>query len=123
MSMTELLEERVAQEYEWGFVTDIESETTPPGLTEDVVRLISGKKSEPEWLLEWRLKAYRKWLQMQDQGEPAWPNVHFPPIDYQAAIYYAAPKPKKQLNSLDEVDPELLRTFDKLGISLVEQMR
>src|SRR5947207_6531393 len=119
MSSTQILEDRVKQEYKWGFVTDIEQETAPVGLDEGTVRLISGKKGEPEWLLEWRLKAYRKWLQMQEQGEPTWPNVHFPPIDYQAAIYYAAPKSKKQLNSLDEVDPELLRTFDKLGISLV----
>src|SRR2546422_11456268 len=98
MSSTQILEERVQQEYKWGFVTDIEQEMAPVGLNEDIVRLISSKKDEPEWLLEWRLKAFRKWLTMLDLGEPAWPNVHFPPIDYQASIYYAAPKPKKQLN-------------------------
>src|SRR5579872_79910 len=110
-----MLEEHVKQEYKWGFVTDIESDTAPPGLNEEIIRFISAKKNEPEWLLEWRLKAFRKWITMQ---EPAWPNVHYPPIDYQDIIYYAAPKPKKKLNSLDEVDPELLETFQKLGISL-----
>src|SRR6185503_20058570 len=108
------------REYRAGFVTDIESEQVPPGLNEDVVRLISSKKNEPEWLLDWRLKAYRRWLTMT---EPKWPNVHYPPIDYQASIYYSAPKSVKPLQSLDEVDPELLRTFEKLGISLTEQKR
>src|ERR687883_100493 len=120
MSSTELLEERVQQEYKWGFVTDIETETVPKGLNEDTIRLISAKKGEPEWLLEWRLRAYRKWLTMR---EPHWPHVTYGPIDYQDAYYYAAPKPKKQLDSLDEVDPELLDTFEKLGISLAEQKR
>jgi Fe-S cluster assembly protein SufB len=106
------------QEYKYGFVTDIEMDIAPRGLSEDVVRLISGKKNEPEWLLEWRLKAYRHWLTME---EPKWHNTTYPPIDYQAASYYAAPKQKKQLNSLDEVDPELLKTYKKLGISLEEQ--
>jgi Fe-S cluster assembly protein SufB len=120
MSSTELLEERVKQEYKWGFVTDIEAETVPKGLNEDTIRLISAKKNEPEWLLEWRLKSYRKWLTMV---EPTWPHVQYSAIDYQDSYYYSAPKPKKQLNSLDEVDPELLATFEKLGISLGEQKR
>lgn len=120
MSATEVLQEHLSQEYKWGFVTEIEQETVPKGLNEDVIRMISAKKEEPEWLLEWRLKAYRKWRTMQ---EPTWQNVHYPPIDYQDIIYYAAPKAKPRLNSLDEVDPELRRTFEKLGISLDEQKR
>ncbi|HXG24809.1 MAG TPA: Fe-S cluster assembly protein SufB [Chthonomonadales bacterium] len=115
-----VLDEHVTREYKWGFVTDIEADTVPRGLNEEIIRLISEKKKEPEWLLEWRLKAFRRWQTME---EPKWPNVHYPPIDYQDIIYYAAPKPKKQLGSLDEVDPELLRTFEKLGISLEEQKR
>ena len=114
------IHEIAQQEYKYGFITDIESDTAPPGLSEDIVRFISLKKGEPEWLLDWRLKAYRHWLTLT---EPTWANVHFPPIDYQASSYYSAPKPKKQLNSLDEVDPELRATFDKLGISLNEQKR
>jgi Fe-S cluster assembly protein SufB len=110
----------VDREYQYGFVTDVEADTVPPGLNEDIVRLISQKKNEPEWLLQWRLKAYRHWLTME---EPHWQNVKYPPIDYQQAIYYSAPRPKKQLESLDEVDPELLATFEKLGISLGEQKR
>src|SRR6478672_9312200 len=106
--------------YKAGFVTDIESDVVPPGLNEDIVRLISKKKGEPEWLLEWRLKSFRHWLTMK---EPTWANVHYDPIDYQATSYYSAPKQKKKLNSLDEVDPELRATFDKLGISLEEQKR
>jgi Fe-S cluster assembly protein SufB len=117
---TDTVEEFTGQEYKYGFVTDIETETIPKGLNEDIVRLISSKKQEPVWLLEWRLKAYRHWLTMT---EPTWHNVHHPPIDYQEAYYYSAPKPKKVLNSLDEVDPELLATFEKLGISLAEQKR
>ncbi|MBY0522333.1 MAG: Fe-S cluster assembly protein SufB [Gemmataceae bacterium] len=117
---TSTIEEFANREYKWGFVTDIEQESVPRGLNEDIVRLISAKKKEPAWLLEWRLKAYRHWLTME---EPEWPNVHYPKIDYQNVIYYSAPKPKKQLNSLDEVDPELLKTFSKLGISLEEQLR
>ena len=89
---TDAIDEFVAQEYKAGFVTDIEMETVPRGLSEEIVRLISAKKNEPEWLLEWRLKAYRHWLTMQ---EPEWPNVHYPKIDYQDIIYYSAPKPKK----------------------------
>src|SRR5262245_36979012 len=107
-------------EYKAGFVTDIEADTIAPGLNEDVVRLISTKKNEPKFLLEWRLKAFRHWLTMK---EPTWPNVHYPPIDYQDIIYYSAPKMKKQPKSLDEVDPELLKTYEKLGIPLAEQQR
>ena len=117
---TDTIEEFANKEYEHGFITDIETEYIPKGLNEDVVRLISAKKNEPEWLLEWRLKAFRHWLTMP---EPDWQNVHHAPIDYQDSFYYAAPKPKKVLNSLDEVDPELLDTFNKLGISLGEQKR
>jgi Fe-S cluster assembly protein SufB len=107
------------QEYKYGFVTDIEQETVPPGLNEDVIRLISAKKGEPEWLLEWRLKAYRAWLKMH---EPTWANVKFPPIDYQAIRYYSAPKKQGDgPKSLDEIDPELLKTYEKLGIPLKER--
>ncbi|SDJ74556.1 Fe-S cluster assembly protein SufB [Pedobacter sp. ok626] len=114
------LEQAVSNDYKYGFVTDIDTDTIAKGLNEDVIRLISHKKNEPEWMLEWRLKAYAYWLKMV---EPDWANVKYPIIDYQDIIYYAAPKPKKQLNSLDEVDPELLSTFEKLGISLSEQKR
>jgi Fe-S cluster assembly protein SufB len=118
-SSTNTIETFANQEYKWGFVSDIESESIPRGLSEAVVRLISAKKNEPEWLLEWRLKAYRHWLSMK---EPLWANVHFPAIDYQDMIYYAAPKSKKDApKSLDEVDPELLRTYEKLGIPLKER--
>jgi Fe-S cluster assembly protein SufB len=109
------------REYKAGFVTDIESETIPAGLSEDVIRLISAKKNEPEWLLEWRLKAYRHWLTMK---EPTWQNVHYPPIDYQSIVYFSAPKTKKQApKSLDEVDPKLLETYEKLGIPLRERAK
>ncbi|MGH7381622.1 MAG: Fe-S cluster assembly protein SufB [Candidatus Methylomirabilales bacterium] len=114
---TNAIEALVNREYKWGFVTEIEQDIAPPGLNEDTIRLISSKKNEPEWLLEWRLKAYRHWLTIK---EPTWHNVHYPPIDYQGISYYAAPK-KKELQSLDEVDPELLRTYEKLGIPLEEQ--
>ncbi len=108
-----------SQDYKYGFVTDIETETVPPGLNEDTVRWISAKKKEPEFLLEWRLKAYRHWTTM---AEPKWPNVHYPPIDYQAASYFSAPKSKDDgPKSLDEVDPELLATYEKLGIPLSER--
>jgi Fe-S cluster assembly protein SufB len=118
---TQTIEQLANKEYKWGFVSDIDAETIPKGLDEDVVRLISAKKNEPAWLLDWRLKAYRYWTTLE---EPRWwPNVTFPPVDYQNMIYYAAPKPKKQLKSLDEVDPEMLKTFEKLGISLDEQKR
>ena len=114
---TTTIESFVNQDYKWGFVTEIEQDVAPPGLNEDIIRMISAKKNEPEWLLEWRLKAYRYWLTIK---EPTWHNVHYPPINYQGVSYYAAPK-KKELQSLDEVDPELLRTYEKLGIPLEEQ--
>ncbi|MDH4070951.1 MAG: Fe-S cluster assembly protein SufB [Ignavibacteria bacterium] len=114
------IEELAGKEYKYGFITDIESDTAPRGLNEDIIRFISAKKEEPEWLLEWRLKAFRHWLTME---EPDWHNVHYPAIDYQNIIYYSAPKKKTELKSLDEVDPELLRTYEKLGISLAEQER
>ncbi|HUG82570.1 MAG TPA: Fe-S cluster assembly protein SufB [Bryobacterales bacterium] len=108
-----------SQDYKYGFVTDIEVETVPPGLNEDIVRWISAKKKEPEFMLEWRLKAYRHWLTMT---EPKWPNVHYPPINYQAASYFSAPKSKTDgPKSLDDVDPELLATYEKLGIPLSER--
>src|SRR5579872_3819718 len=105
-------------EYKYGFITDIESEKAPKGLNEDIVRFISGKKAEPEWLTEWRLEAYRRWLTMD---EPKWARVEYPPIKYQELYYYAAPKAAAGPRSLDEVDPELLRTYEKLGIPLREQ--
>jgi len=116
----EMLDQAISNEYKYGFVTDIDTDTIPKGLSEEVIRLISGKKNEPQWMLDWRLKAYRHWLKLE---EPSWPNVTYPKINYQDIIYYAAPKPKQQLNSLDEVDPELLSTFEKLGISISEQKR
>src|SRR5436305_3641247 len=107
------------QEYKWGFVTEIEADAIPRGLSEDVVRLISAKKQEPEWLLDWRLKAYRHWLTLK---EPEWANVHYPKIDYQDIIYYSSPKAKADApKSLDDVDPELLKTYEKLGIPLQER--
>jgi len=118
--MSASIESLVNKEYAYGFVTDIESDTIPPGLSEATIRLISAKKEEPEWLLDWRLKAFRRW---QTMTEPRWPNVTYDPIDYQAHTYYSAPKSVKPLQSLDEVDPELLKTYEKLGISLTEQKR
>ena len=115
-----IIEKVTNKEYEFGFVTDIETDFAPKGLNEDIIRLISAKKEEPEWLLEFRLKAYRHWLTMK---QPTWAHLNIPPIDYQDIIYYAAPKKRKELQSLDEVDPELLDTFNKLGISLDEQKR
>jgi len=115
-----ILEEITSSEYKYGFTSNIESDTIPPGLTEETIRFISAKKEEPEFMLEYRLKAYRHWLTMK---EPHWAHLKYPEIDYQSISYYSAPKKQKVLNSLDEVDPELLRTFEKLGISLVEQMR
>ena len=116
---SQTIESFANQEYKWGFVTDIESESIPRGLNEDVIRLISAKKQEPEWLLEWRLKAYRHWLTMT---EPTWANIHYPKIDYNDIIYYAAPKSKADApKSLDDVDPELLKTYEKLGIPLQER--
>lgn len=114
----DIIQEVTTQEYKYGFITDIESDNAPIGLNEDIVRYISAKKDEPEWLLEWRLKSFRAWEKMQ---EPTWAMVNYPKINYQNIIYYSAPKPKKKLNSLDEVDPELRATFEKLGISLTEQ--
>src|SRR3954447_2442991 len=116
---TETIEQHANREYKYGFVSEVESETIAKGLNEDVVRLISQKKNEPEWLLDWRLKAFRLWLTMK---EPTWQNVKYDPINYQDISYYSAPKKKPVLNSLDEVDPEVKRTFDKLGIPLEEQM-
>jgi Fe-S cluster assembly protein SufB len=116
MSTAEILANR---EYKYGWVTDIESETIPRGLSEDTVRLISAKKEEPEWMLDFRLKAYRHWLTMEEPRK--WPNISFPEVDYQDMIYYSAPKQKASVASLDEVDPELLKTFEKLGIPLSEQ--
>ena len=118
--MSASIESLVNKEYAYGFVTEIESDTIPPGLSEATIRLISAKKEEPEWLLDWRLKAFRRW---QTMTEPRWPNVTYEPIDYQAQTYYSAPKSVKPLQSLDEVDPELLKTYEKLGISLTEQKR
>jgi Fe-S cluster assembly protein SufB len=116
--MSAVLQNLIDQPYKHGFVTEIEAETAPKGLSEDIIRLISQKKGEPEWLLEFRLKAYRHWLTMT---EPKWPNVKYPRIDFQDIIYYSAPKAKKKLASMDEVDPELLRTFEKLGVPVHEQ--
>jgi Fe-S cluster assembly protein SufB len=115
---TKTIEDLANTEYKYGFVTDVEQDIAPKGLSEDTIRMISEKKEEPEWLLQWRLKAMRAWLKMK---EPHWQNVHYPPIDYQGISYYAAPKQKKVLNSLDEVDPEVRRTFEKLGIPIEEQ--
>ncbi len=112
----ETIQHVTESEYKYGFATDIDTEAVPPGLNEDVVRLISAKKGEPEWLLQWRLKAFRHWQKME---EPTWHNVHYPPIDYQSIIYFAAPK--KKAKSLDEVDPELLEMYEKLGIPLNER--
>jgi Fe-S cluster assembly protein SufB len=114
------IQELTEREYKWGFVTEIDADAVPRGLNEEIIRVISAKKKEPEFMLEWRLKAYRHWLTMT---EPQWQNVHYSPIDYQNIVYYSAPKAKKQLQSLDEVDPELRATFEKLGISLDEQKR
>jgi Fe-S cluster assembly protein SufB len=119
---TNAIEALANQEYKYGFVTDVETETVPRGLNEDIIRMISAKKKEPEFMLEWRLHAYRYWSKLEKaEAEPKWANVKYPPIDYQNIIYYSAPKPKKTLDSLDEVDPEVLRTFEKLGIPLEEQ--
>ena len=116
---TNQIEALANQEYKYGFVTEIETDSAPRGLNEDIIRLISAKKHEPEFMLEWRLKAYRHWVTME---EPKWANVHYPPIDYQDIVYYSAPKSMKQRpKSLDEVDPELLKTYEKLGIPLKEQ--
>ncbi|HTK83267.1 MAG TPA: Fe-S cluster assembly protein SufB [Bacteroidota bacterium] len=117
---TNTIEQLATKEYKYGFVTEIDAETIPKGLSEDVIRLISEKKQEPAWLLEWRLKAYRHWLTLE---EPTWANVKYGPINYQDMIYYSAPRQKKQPKSLDEIDPEILKTYEKLGIPLIEQQR
>jgi len=119
--MSSSVQTLVNRPYKYGFVTDIESDTIPKGLNEDVVRLISAKKNEPQFMVDFRLRAYRQWLTMDS---PTWPTVTYPPINYQDIVYYSAPKQKKaKLNSLEEVDPTLLETFEKLGISLSEQKR
>ncbi|MEG0498579.1 MAG: Fe-S cluster assembly protein SufB, partial [Alistipes sp.] len=119
MAEKNILKNIEEQEYKYGFSSDIETETIGKGLSEEVVRVISAKKGEPEWMTEQRLKAYRHWLTLEP---PTWAHLTIPEIDFQNIIYYAAPKPAKKLNSMDEVDPELKRTFDKLGIPLEEQM-
>ncbi len=115
-----IIQDFANREYKFGFVTDVEADSVPKGLNEDVIRVISTKKGEPAWMLEWRLKAYRHWLTMT---EPKWPNVVYPPIDYQDIVYYSAPKQKKGPKSLEEVDPEILKTYEKLGIPLAERER
>ncbi|MCY4026149.1 MAG: Fe-S cluster assembly protein SufB, partial [Acidobacteria bacterium] len=115
---TDSIEQLANQDYKYGFVTDIDAEAVPPGLDEGIIRIISAKKGEPEWLLEWRLKAFRVW---QTMTEPKWHNVHFPPVDFQDIIYYSAPKQKPKLESLDDLDPEIKATFDKLGVPIEEQ--
>jgi len=111
-----------SQDYKWGFVTDIEQEAIPAGLDEDIIRLISAKKNEPDWMVEWRLKAYRYWEKLEkSEAEPKWANIHYPPIDYQNMVYFSAPKTKDGPKSLEEVDPKLLETYEKLGIPLSEQ--
>ena len=110
------------RDYQWGFITEVEEERIPRGLNEDIIRLISAKKSEPEFMLQWRLKAYEHWVSLEkSQADPKWANIKYGPIDYQDMVYYSAPKQKKQLNSLDELDPEILRTYETLGIPLAEQ--
>ena len=113
-----IIDQAISREYEYGFVTDIEQDIIPPGLNEDIVRIISDKKNEPKWLFDWRLKAFKRWKKMKN---PKWSMLNYPDIDYQDISYYSAPKPKKKLKSLDEVDPEILKTYDKLGIPLEEQ--
>jgi Fe-S cluster assembly protein SufB len=121
-SNTDTIRELAQQEYKWGFVTDIGEDRAPKGLNEDIIRLISAKKEEPQFMLDWRLKAFRHWETLEKaQAEPKWANVHYPPIDYQAISYYSAPKQKPSLTSLDELDPEILKTYEKLGIPLAEQ--
>jgi len=121
-SNVDTIQDLANREYKWGFVTDIEEERIPKGLTEDIIHVISAKKNEPQFMLDWRLKAYRYWASQEaKQAEPTWANIHYPPIDYQAITYYSAPKQKPQLESLDQLDPEILRTYEKLGIPITEQ--
>ena len=115
---TDNIEQLANQDYKYGFVTDVDAEAVPPGLNEEIIRIISAKKGEPKWLLEWRLKAFRVW---QTMTAPQWHNVHFPPVDFQNIIYYSAPKQKPNLESLDDLDPEIKATFDKLGVPIEEQ--
>ncbi|HWX55620.1 MAG TPA: Fe-S cluster assembly protein SufB [Verrucomicrobiae bacterium] len=124
MSTVDQIQNLTDKEYKWGFVTSVDEDRLPKGLSEDVVRVISAKKNEPEFMLEWRLKAYRYWVTLEkEQAEPKWANVKYPAINYQDMVYYSAPKKKPTLQSLDEVDPEVLRTYEKLGIPLLEQQR
>ena len=113
-----IIEEATSGDYKYGFVSNIDSELAQKGLTEETIRFISGKKNEPEWLLDWRLKAFRIWESME---EPEWAHISYPNPKFQEIIYYAAPKPKKEYESLDEVDPEILKTFEKLGVPINEQ--
>ena len=123
-SNTDAIRDFAQQEYKWGFITQVEEDRVPKGLNEDTIRLISAKKHEPEFMLEWRLKAYRHWASLEKaQAEPKWANIHYPPIDYQEIVYYSAPKKKPGVKNLNEVDPEILRTYEKLGIPLEEQKR
>ena len=123
MSSVDQIQDLTKQEYKWGFITSVEEDRLPPGLNEDIIRALAAKKDEPEFMVEWRLKAYRYWASLEaKQAEPKWANVHYPPIDYPSIIYYAAPKSKTDRpKSLDEVDPELLKTYEKLGIPLQER--
>ncbi|HKL23059.1 MAG TPA: hypothetical protein VJ904_14730, partial [Tichowtungia sp.] len=114
------VQEQLSKEYRYGFETEVEADTVPKGLNEEIIRLISAKKDEPDFLLDFRLKAFEWW---QQQKEPTWANLHYPPIDFQKIRYYSAPKKKPELDSLDDVEPEVLRTFEKLGIPLEEQKR
>ncbi len=119
-----MLEKLANRDYQYGFVTDIDADSAPPGLNEDIVRLISAKKGEPKWLLDWRLKALARFFEMLERdAEPSWAKVDYPKIDFQDIVYYSAPKSPEKLESLDEVDPQLLETYEKLGISLTEQKR
>ena len=118
MSKNKIIDKTIKEKYKFGFVTNIDQDTIPAGLNEDVIRIISSKKSEPDWLLNWRLKAYRQWIKMK---EPSWAKIKYPKVDYDSISYYSAPKKKKKLKSLDEVDPEILRTYEKLGIPIEEQ--
>ncbi len=118
MSKNKIIDKTIKEKYKFGFVTNIDQETIPPGLDKDIINFISSKKNEPDWLLKWRLKAYKKWLKME---EPSWAKIKYPKIDYEAISYYSAPKEKKKLKSLKEVDPEILRTYEKLGIPIEEQ--
>src|SRR5579863_2638051 len=121
-STVETIRNLAAQDYKWGFITQIDEDRVPKGLSEDIVRLISARKGEPEFMLEWRLTALRNWFKMErEQGEPKWANVKFNPIDFQDIVYYSAPKQKPTVESLDQIDPEILKTYEKLGIPLNEQ--